>query len=107
MRKDLIDDKFGRFREIPLALSQRGHQINGICLSYAPKREGYFKDETVRWNSINATGMKLPGLIRFVHEASKAAKASDLIWACSDSIYGIMGYLLSKKIQYASRFRLI
>ena len=39
MHKDLIDDKFGRFREIPLALSQKGHEVFGICLSYVSKKE--------------------------------------------------------------------
>ena len=40
MNKDLIDDRYGRFREIPLALAQMGHQVKGICLSYQPKNEG-------------------------------------------------------------------
>ncbi len=97
MHKDLIDDKFGRFREIPLALSQKGHKVFGICLSYVSKNTGQIKDDTVIWKSINATRIKLPGLIRFIYEAQKAARKSDLIWACSDSIYGIIGYMLSKK----------
>jgi glycosyltransferase involved in cell wall biosynthesis len=38
----------------------------------------------------------LPGLIRFFRAARTHASKSDVIWACSDSIYGIIGYGLSK-----------
>ncbi len=97
MNKDLLDDRFGRFREIPLALGQKGHKVQGICLSYAKRNEGFIKDGPVLWKSINATRLKLPGLLRFVIEAQKLAKKSDIIWACSDSFYGIIGYMLSSK----------
>jgi glycosyltransferase involved in cell wall biosynthesis len=97
MKKDLLDDKFGRFREFPLALSQKGHAVFGICLSYVPKNTERIKDGNVIWESINATRIKLPGLIQYFDVAQKAARKSDLIWACSDSIYGIIGYVLSKK----------
>jgi glycosyltransferase involved in cell wall biosynthesis len=97
MRKDLLDDRFGRFREIPLALAQKGHNVQGLCLSYRPKTAGLFHDGPVSWRSINATRLMLPGLIRFINKANFYAMSSDVIWACSDSIYGIIGYGLSKK----------
>jgi glycosyltransferase involved in cell wall biosynthesis len=97
MSKDLIDDHFGRFREIPLALGRKGYTVTGLCLSYAKRNEGWFQDGPVNWKSINATRLKLPGLLRFVIEAQKLAKKSDIIWACSDSFYGIIGYFLSLK----------
>ena len=96
MSKDLLDHQFGRFREIPLSLSRFGHQVTGLCLSYQRKRQGWLEDETVRWKSINATYLKIPGLIRFVLEARNLAKNSDIIWACSDSFYGTIGCVLSK-----------
>ena len=96
MNKDLIDDRFGRFREIPLALAQKGHEVQGLCLSYAIKNEKWFEDGPVCWESVNATATKLPGLIRFIAKAQKYAHQSDIIWACSDSIYGIIGLMLSK-----------
>ena len=98
MNKDLIDDRFGRFREIPLALAQKGHKVQGLCLSYSDKKEGLFQDELVAWHSINATFMKLPGLLRFIRTARSYAMKADIIWACSDSIYGIIGHLLSTKL---------
>ena len=97
MNKDLLDDRFGRFREIPLALAQQGHRVQGLCLSYRHKTEGLFDDEPANWQSINATRLMLPGLLRFILRASQYARQADVIWAGSDSVYGIIGYLLSKK----------
>ena len=61
MNKDLISDRFGRFREIPLALAQNGHFVQGLTLSYAKQDEGWFIDGPVLWKSINATRLKVPG----------------------------------------------
>ena len=96
MNKDLIDDRFGRFREIPLALAQKGHKVQGLCLSYSDKKEGLFQDELVAWHSINATFMKLPGLLRFIRTARSYAMKSDVIWACSDSFFGVISCLLGR-----------
>ena len=97
MKKDLLDDRYGRFREIPLALAQRGHSVNGLCLSYIKREEGQISDGLVCWKSINASRLKAPGLMKFFREACNLAKHADVIWACSDSIYGIMGYGLSRQ----------
>jgi teichuronic acid biosynthesis glycosyltransferase TuaC len=97
MNKDLIDDRFGRFREIPLSLAKKGHSVQGLCLSYRHKRPGLFHDGPVCWQSINTTRLMLPGLIRFLNKAELYAMNSDVIWACSDSIYGMLGYMLAKK----------
>lgn len=97
MNKDLLDDRFGRFREIPLALAQKGHTVSGLCLSYAKRNEGHVNDGPVWWQSINASRLKVPGLVKFSLEACKRAEHAEIIWACSDSIYGIVGYGLSKK----------
>lgn len=97
MNKDLIDDRFGRFREIPLSLAQKGHNVQGLCLSYKTKKEGWFHDGSVTWRSINSTPLLLPGLLRFILGARTLCKKADVIWACSDSIYGIIGHMLSTK----------
>ncbi len=94
--KDLIDDRFGRLREIPLELSRRGYDIDGLCLSYRSKPEGRFHDESVLWQSINLSILKLPGLLKYIYTANKLAKNADIIWACSDSIYGIIGFVISR-----------
>jgi teichuronic acid biosynthesis glycosyltransferase TuaC len=95
--KDLIDDQFGRLREIPWVISRRGHKVKGICLSYAGKREGIFKDDRVLWHSCNATTFKIPGLLKFIRKADQLAQQADVIWAGSDSIYGIIGYFIAKR----------
>lgn len=97
MHKDLIDDRFGRFREIPLALSRRGNRVRGLCLSYKHKSEDVFDDGPVLWKSINAGSLKLYGLFRFIFEAQKLAKTVDAIWACSDSFYGVIGLNLARQ----------
>jgi glycosyltransferase involved in cell wall biosynthesis len=97
MKKDLLDDRFGRFREIPLALAARGHHVHGICLSYRQRNEGRFQDGPVQWESVNLGLLVLPGLLRFIRLALLRACRADVIWACSDSIYGILGYFLALK----------
>ena len=94
--KDLIDDRYGRLRELPLQLALRKHMVSGLCLSYQKKRKGDV-DGPVEWESINAGPLKIPGLIRFFRRASQLAANADAIWACSDSIYGIIGCLLASK----------
>ena len=96
MNKDLIDDRFGRFWEIPLALAKKGHNVNGLCLGYVKKNEGRVNDGPVYWQSINASGLKVPGLLKFFFEASRLAKHTDVIWACSDSFYGVIGCMLGR-----------
>ncbi len=91
MNKDLLDDRYGRFREIPLALSKMGHQVAGLCLSYADKKQGHIWDGKVCWESLNAGRSKLPGLMRYISRAGKMAANAEVIWACSDSFYGIIG----------------
>ena len=91
MKKDLIDDRFGRFREIPLELARMGHRVTGLCLSYSPRTEGWMSDGPVLWKSINAVKFKFSGLMKFVVETLKLTRNVDVIWACSDSFYGVIG----------------
>ena len=95
MLKDLIDDRFGRFREIPLELARKGHRITGLCLSYRPRTEGWISDGPVQWRSVNAGRSKLLGLARFIAKARRIAEDADIIWACSDSFYGVIAHFLS------------
>jgi glycosyltransferase involved in cell wall biosynthesis len=95
--RDLLDDRFGRIRELALQMGLRGFQVEGLCLSYQKKKEGQTLDGPVLWESLNAGVLKLPGLLRFISHASSLASRADLIWACSDSFYGIIGYWLSRR----------
>jgi teichuronic acid biosynthesis glycosyltransferase TuaC len=95
--RDLLDDRFGRIRELPLQLGLRGFQVNGLCLSYKKKREGKTLDGPVVWESLNAGSLKITGVLRFILRASSLASQADVIWAFSDSLYGILGYGLSRR----------
>src|SRR4030095_17117421 len=44
MGKDLLDDRFGRFRELPLELARLDHQVHGLCLSYRARNEAQVID---------------------------------------------------------------
>lgn len=94
--KDLLDDRFGRLREIPLALADKGHSIRGLCLSYRNRSEGKHADGTASWDSINAWQGGGRGIVRFILKAYRNADRADIIWACSDSVYGILGYLIAR-----------
>ena len=104
MAKDLLNDSFGRFREIPLSLSRRGHEVNGVCLSYLHCDETELIDSDglsakVRWKSVNAGMLKIFGLFRYIRLVKKLIRDTDadIVWACSDSFYGIIGKWVTKK----------
>jgi len=101
-QQDIIDNKYGRFREIPLELARLGHQVRGLCLSYKNKSEGDFNDsDLVSWASLNAGPFKPLGFLKYFQAALEIAKEfkPDIIFTFSDSLYAIAGYHLSRKIK--------
>ena len=95
--KDLIDDEYGRLWELPAALARKGYQVRGLCLSYKDRKEGATERGRVYWQTINLGRFVVQGLVRYLYTAILEAKRADLIWACSDSVYGILGYFLARK----------
>jgi teichuronic acid biosynthesis glycosyltransferase TuaC len=103
--KDLLDDRFGRIRELPLELAKLGHEVVGLCLSYRPKDEATTVDRDsaggagVTWHSRNLGKSILPGLIKHARYANTLIKEfrPELIWACSDSLHAILGVRLGKR----------
>jgi glycosyltransferase involved in cell wall biosynthesis len=106
MGKDLIDDRFGRFRELPLGLARLEHQVMGITLSYRRREEGTVADfepaakGSVVWHSFNIRHRLRPRLGRFVSRAIEltADFKPDLVWAGSDAYHAIFGAWLSQRI---------
>jgi len=96
--KDLINDHYGRIREIPLYLARKGHRVSGICLSFRQRQEGIHIDDGVHWKSVNAGVSIVPGLARFTRHTFQSLKTCDVLWACSDSLFGIIGYMLSRRV---------
>ena len=105
MAKDLIDDRFGRFRELPLGLARLGHEVRGLALSYRPRPQGLFVDQgdspvaRVQWTSVNLLNGCLPQLEKYLRRARALSRefAPDLIWACSDAYHIIFGSWLARR----------
>jgi teichuronic acid biosynthesis glycosyltransferase TuaC len=106
MAKDLLDDRFGRFRELPLELALLGHDVQGLALSYRRRPEGSWRDErdssnsSVTWNSINLVNGYLPQIERYARRALKISRQfrPDIIWVCSDAYHAIFGSWLAKRV---------
>jgi teichuronic acid biosynthesis glycosyltransferase TuaC len=107
MGKDLIDDRFGRFRELPLELARLGHEVRGLTISYRRRPDGKFLDEidlcggSVTWNSISLLDGYLPQLRKL---SARAVALSlefrpDLIWSCSDAYHAIFGSWLARRVE--------
>ena len=107
MGKDLLDDRFGRFRELPLELSRMGHTVKGLTLSYRNRAEGSFtdlaesSDAAITWHSVNLLNGLRPGLGKYIRRVHKVVEdfRPEIIWACSDAYHAIFGYQLAKKSQ--------
>ena len=103
MGKDLLDDCFGRFWEVPLALARGGHEIRGIALSYRARPEGTVAPAEnpggMLWHSVNLFPVKLPSRHRYLVLTEEAIQKfqPDIIWSCSDAFHAILGARLAKK----------
>ena len=104
--KDLLDDRFGRLWELPIAIARLGHEVTRVCLSYRPREEGVTTDTDpksnacVTWHSLNLGKLIIPGLIKYFLQTNKLAKElrPDLIWACSDAFHAIFGVWLAHRL---------
>lgn len=102
--KDLINDKYGRVRELPLHLTNNKIEIKGYCLSYRrrPNETIIDIDESlqghVAWCSISLGRFYIPGLILYVFQLLKEIKSNkpDAIWATSDAPHVVLGFFLGK-----------
>src|ERR1043166_7388133 len=104
MGKDLLDERFGRFRELPLELAALGHSVTGIALSYRARTEGLIHDRAstengVTWHSINACNGVWPRLDRYARRVFDVADKlkPDILWAGSDAYHAIFGCWLAKR----------
>lgn len=99
MGKDLLDDAYGRFYELPLELAERGHEVRGVCASYRPRREGVHNAQ-VSWLSRNVSPLapwSVPQWTRAVAREARRFKP-DVIWACSDSFHAIVGVGIQRRL---------
>jgi glycosyltransferase involved in cell wall biosynthesis len=107
MAKDLLDDRFGRFWDLPFELARLGHEVTGISLSYRPRNEGINTyaspsvDKRITWRSYNLTRRTFPRISRYAAHAVEIAEKfkPDVIWACSDAYHAIFGAWLATHIK--------
>lgn len=98
MGKDLIDDAYGRFYELPLELARLGHELQGVCASYRRRREGRYEGP-VSWLSINVPPLAPWSLYRWRDAIERSAREfkPDVVWACSDAFHVIAGVRLQRR----------
>ena len=107
MGKDLLDDRFGRFWELPLELARLGHEVQGLALSYRRRAGGTFTDGDgssgggVTWNSVNLLNGCLPQLEKYTRRALQISRdfRPDIVWACSDAYHAVFGNWLAKRVK--------
>jgi glycosyltransferase involved in cell wall biosynthesis len=97
--KDLLDDRFGRMYEIPVALAGLGHEVRGLVLSYRRRGHAWFRWEDVpgiNWCSVDAlrgTATGLPVYFRQCRD-TMALFSPDVVWAGSDAFHAILAWRL-------------
>lgn len=104
MGKDLLDDRFGRFWELPWELARLGHEVKGIALSYRRRPEAHLGTPLgisigkLTWHSFNLCETCLPAPQRYFRFARHILSdfQPDVVWACSDAYHAILGHRLTR-----------
>ncbi len=102
MGKDLLDDGYGRFHELPLELARAGHDVHGLCASYRPRPQGEVRlrrgEAQVDWLALNVRPWNPFSLRRWIAAARRLARElrPHVIWACSDSLHAALGAHLQR-----------
>lgn len=104
MSKDLIDDRYGRFRELPLGLAGVGCTVEGVCLSYRPRESTTIYDGVpphgVNWRSRSLASLLTPRHGYWTTLDSVAEHlAPDVVWACSDAAHAVLGVLTARRLR--------
>lgn len=105
MGRDLLDDRYGRFRELPLALASAGANVHGICLSYRRRDRHDVIDRAgsaaVIWRSRNLSDLLSPGAAGYRRELDRtlAELRPNLVWACSDVAHTVLGVLACRRLR--------
>lgn len=104
MSHDLLDERYGRFRELPLAMAAQGALVRGLCLSYRRRPDVAVTDgagdAVVEWQSL--------GLRRLLPVGTRSYWAAldelggrfrpDVIWACSDVPHAVLGVAAARRL---------
>jgi len=100
MRRDLIGDRYGRFYELPVQLSQLGDNVCLACISYASRNTISLRDNYLLGGRVKVASHNLiPGLPQYIADVGKLISEArpDCILACSDAFQVIIGAALGRK----------
>ena len=104
MGHDLINDRFGRFREIPLELSRLGHSVAGVCLGYRSASHADHvvdedEDASVEWRSVGLGKWIIPGLVAYIRGVRATVRdfRPDVVVCCSDAFHVVGGSILARR----------
>lgn len=102
MNKDLVEDRYGRYFQIPKILSEKGNEVSIICLDYHSHR--YQKPELIKDGSLSiislttGKGLRWLGVLRYIFFIKKYLIEfnPDILVGASDAIQIIISAYLSK-----------
>lgn len=92
--RDLFSKPYGRFYHLPSLLSEKGHEVHLLLLSYKNDPSAYRKEGNLHFHSISA----LPwGPLPFIHKATRLHTEirPDWVIGLSDIWYGLLAQRLS------------
>ena len=100
MRKDVIDDRYGRLFELPCRLAGHGHEVSAFCLSYRRRPEGVVLEEqqqagNIRWSSNNLW----PHFPAHWAKLSAALVNADVLIGASDSVHAVLTAYLARRFR--------
>jgi glycosyltransferase involved in cell wall biosynthesis len=102
MGRDLLDDRYGRFRELPLAMARQGVQVRGLCVSYRPRPEVEVVDRAggaeVAWRSFAPRRLWPRGAYWREVERLREDFAPQLVWAGSDIAQLALGRRVARRL---------
>jgi glycosyltransferase involved in cell wall biosynthesis len=100
MGRDLIDERYGRFWELPKALAALGHAVRGLSLSYRPRPDRLVRADGVDWDCVSAhRALPLASLPYWrAVDRARAQFRPDVVWACSDVPHAALGVLAARRL---------
>lgn len=103
MSRDLVRDRFGRMRELPLGLARRGHQVTGVCLDYRGVHEQRFEDREgtsgVSWRALGVHRILAPGAASYQSQVlADLDSEPDLVVGFSDALHCVLARRVARAL---------
>lgn len=94
--KDLLDDRYGRLYELPVALAGRGHEVSVLAASYRRRGELCRNESGVSWQSVDV--WRSPVVYwRRLRELLRTFRP-DVIWGSSDAIQVVVAAAVGRRL---------